>query len=90
MKLTCPPQAPSVEMRVRHLETDDEEEQVCRRADHQRSAWAGRRRGDGGGLPAAQDQDGASSGKGDFEMNVLTLVTVVRDLIEGAPRWGSA
>jgi hypothetical protein len=26
--LTCSPQAPSVEMRVRHLETDDEEEQV--------------------------------------------------------------
>jgi hypothetical protein len=27
---------------------------------------------------------------GDFEKDVLALITVVRDLIEGAPRWGSA
>jgi hypothetical protein len=28
VQLTCSPQAPSVEMRVRQMETDDEEEQV--------------------------------------------------------------
>lgn len=36
--VTCSPAAPSVDMRVRHLETDDEEEQVHRGADCRRAA----------------------------------------------------
>ena len=35
---TCSPEAPAVDMRVRHQETDDEEEQIYRGADHRRAA----------------------------------------------------
>ena len=37
-RLTCSPEAPAVDMRVRHQETDDEEEQIHRGADHRRAA----------------------------------------------------
>ena len=37
-RLTCSPEDPSVDMRVRHQETDDEEEPVQRGADHWRAA----------------------------------------------------
>jgi mannose-6-phosphate isomerase-like protein (cupin superfamily) len=36
--VTCSPVAPSVDMRVRHQETDDEEEPVQRGADHRCAA----------------------------------------------------
>ena len=36
--VTCSPGDPSVDMRVRHQETDDEEEPVQRGADHRRAA----------------------------------------------------
>jgi prophage regulatory protein len=36
--VTCSPEDPSVDMRVRQQETDDEEEPVQRRADHRRAA----------------------------------------------------
>jgi hypothetical protein len=36
--LTCSPGDPSLDMRVRHQETDDEEEPVQRGADHRRAA----------------------------------------------------
>jgi hypothetical protein len=36
--VTCSPEGPSVDMRVRHQETDDEEEPVQRGADHRRVA----------------------------------------------------
>ena len=37
-RLTCSPEAPAFRMRVRHQETDDEEEQIYRGTDHRRSA----------------------------------------------------
>lgn len=53
--VTCSPQAPAVDRRVRHQETDDEEEQVCRGADHRRASGARGRIDDGGSLPASRD-----------------------------------
>lgn len=38
LRLTCSREAPALDMRVRHEETDDEEEQVFRGTDHRRAA----------------------------------------------------
>src|ERR1700722_4211074 len=56
LTLTCSPQAPSVEMRVRQMETDHEEEQVHGRTDYFDFARAGGWLGDCRGLPAEWDQ----------------------------------
>jgi hypothetical protein len=38
LDVTCSPEDPSVDMRVRHQQADDEEEPVQREADHRRAA----------------------------------------------------
>jgi hypothetical protein len=54
--LTCSAGDSAVDMRVRHQETDDEEESVQRGADQRRAAGAGERGDDGGGRPPARAQ----------------------------------
>ena len=46
----------SVDMRVRHQETDDEEKQVYGRTDHRRAGGAGGGSDDGGSVPGSRDQ----------------------------------